>query len=288
MTESEQIIIAAELLQRIEEAPFGGPMLDISPARRTRVLGLEESDIPAIMTLLERCYGQYENVTAGMSADSSLELEVAALPDGEDWRSAQRLHEIIAYLRSPIGCPWDREQNWASLAPKVAEEAYEVIDAIANGDPGELAGELGDLLLLVALLAQIGEEQGDFTIEDVYELVNRKLIRRHPHVFGDDAATTPDAVLKTWQRIKREERGDSAKPRGTYERLPRSMPAIAKAALMLREQPQSPRNTELPSDGDELLALVEAMIAAGRDPEAELQAALDRKYETNRSSGLST
>ena len=280
MTESEQNIKAAELLRRIEEAPFGGPMLDVSPARRTRVLGLAEAEIPAVMTLLERCYGPYENVTARMGLDSSLELDVAALPDGEVWRSAQRLHEIIGYLRSPVGCPWDREQDWSTLAPKVAEEAYEVIDAIAAGDPQELAGELGDLLLLVALLAQIAEERGDFTIEDVYELVNRKLIRRHPHVFGDDAANTPAAVLETWQRVKREERGDSAKPRGVYERLPRSMPAIAKAAVLVRDRAEASADAELPAGGDELLALIEAMFAAGRDPEAELQAALDRKYET--------
>ncbi len=280
MTQSEQTILAAELLQRIREAPFGGPMLDIAPDRRTRVTGLQESEIPAVMTVLERVYGAYEQVTARMSADSSLELEVAALPEGENWRSAQRLHEIVGYLRSPIGCPWDRDQNWATLATKVAEEAYEVIDAIHEDDPAELVGELGDLLLLVAMLAQIAEERGDFTIEDVYETVNRKLIRRHPHVFGDDAASTPEAVLQTWQRVKREERGENAKPRGTYDRLPKSMPAIAKAATMLEDAPAGERTDALPANGDELLELIEMLLVAGRDPEAELQAALDRKYRT--------
>ncbi len=132
----------------------------------------------------------------------------------------------------PIGCPWDRAQDWPSLAPKVVEEAYEVVDAIADGDAGELASELGDLLLIVALLTQIAEEQDAFTIEDVYETVNRKLIRRHPHVFGDEAAETPEAVLSTWHRVKREERGATAKPRSKYDRLPKSMPAIAKAVVM--------------------------------------------------------
>ncbi len=153
-------------------------------------------------------------------------------PRTENWRSAQRLHEIIAFLRSPQGCPWDRAQDWQSLAPKVTEEAFEVVDAIAEGDPAELAGELGDLLLIVALLTQIAEEQGAFTIEDVYETVNRKLIRRHPHVFGDDAADTPEAVLSTWQRIKHEERGTTTKPPSKYDRLPKSMPAMAKAVVM--------------------------------------------------------
>ncbi len=281
MTESVQIIAAEQLLRRIAEAPFSGPMLDIAPDRRTRVVGLEERDIPAVMTLLERIFGPYENVTARMSEDSSLEIDVAALPTDESWRSAQRLHTIIGYLRSSNGCPWDRAQDWQSLAPKVAEEAYEVIDAIVDGDPAELAGELGDLLLIVALLTQIAEERGDFTIEDVYELVNRKLIRRHPHVFGDDAANTPEAVLSTWQRVKGEERGDAAKPRSKYDRLPKSMPGIAKAGTMLDDHPVSRTGVSVPTDGDQLLNMIEAMFGAGRDPEAELQAALDRKYSTN-------
>jgi len=276
VAESEHIIMAADLLRRIEESPFGGPMLDIAPNRRIRVRGLEESEITAVMTLLERIYGPYENVTARMSDDSSLELDIAPLPPQDVWRSPQRLHEIIAHLRSPEGCPWDRAQDWRTLAPKVAEEAYEVIDAIAGGDAAELASELGDVLLLVALLAQIAEERGDFTIEDVYELVNRKLIRRHPHVFGDDAADTPEAVLATWQRVKREERGDTDKARSAYDRLPRAMPALAKAAAMFEKEPAE--LLPLP-DGDALLALIQAMHAAGRDPEAELQEALDRKYK---------
>ena len=233
------------------------------------------------MTFLERAYGPYENVTARMSDDSTLEVDVSALAADESWRSAQRLHTIIAFLRSPEGCPWDRAQDWQSLAPKVAEEAYEVLDAIADGNPADLAGELGDLLLIVALLTQIAEERGDFTIEDVYELVNRKLIRRHPHVFGDDAANTPEAVLSTWQRIKQEERGATAKPRTKYDRLPKSMPAIAKAAVMLQEQSAPPVDPPAPPDSDRFLQQIEAMIASGRDPEAELQAALDRKYSTN-------
>ena len=280
MSPSEQIIAGADLLRRVQEAPFAGPMLDLAPTRRTRVIGLGEREVASIMTLLERAYGPYENVNVRPDDDLNFVVDVAPLDSGENWRSAQRLHEIIAYLRSPEGCPWDRAQDWQSLAPKVVEEAYEVVDAIAAGDPAELAGELGDLLLIVALLTQIAEEQGAFTIEDVYETVNRKLIRRHPHVFGDDAADTPDAVISTWQRIKGEERGATAKPRSKYDRLPKSMPAMAKAAVMQDDAGAVCAEQELPK-GDDLLAMIEAAIAAGRDPEAELQAALDRKYATN-------
>jgi len=274
---SEQVIAAEELLRRIDEAPFSGPMLDVAATRRTRVLGLSEKQLVSIMALLERAYGPYENVDVRPNDDLLFDLDIAPIPVAENWRSAQRLHEIIAYLRSPQGCPWDRAQDMQSLSSKVAEEAYEVVDAIADGDSGELAGELGDLLLIVALLTQIAEEQGAFTIEDVYETVNRKLIRRHPHVFGDDAADTPEAVLTTWQRIKREERGATAKPRSRYDRLPKSMPVIAKAMAMREDAGEISVDQVLPQ-GDTLLAMIEAAIAAGRDPEAELQTAFDNKY----------
>jgi tetrapyrrole methylase family protein/MazG family protein len=280
VTNSSQTIPATELLRRIERAPFAGPLLDIDPTRRTRVEGIAEGDLPAVMSLLERIFGLYEDVSVHPNDDLNFDLEVAPLPQSESWRTAQRLHEIIAYLRSPEGCPWDRAQDMRSLAPKLAEEAYEVLDAIAEGDPAELAGELGDLLLVVALLAQIAEEAGSFTIEDVYEAVNRKLIRRHPHVFGDDAADTPEAVLSTWQRIKREERGATAAPRSKYDRLPKSMPAIAKTFAMREDAGVLASAPDLP-DGDQLLAMIENAIASGRDPEAELQAALDRKYASN-------
>lgn len=280
MPNSEQIIAGEELLRRIEGAPFTGPMLDVAPTRGTKVTGLDEADVPAVMELLERAFGSYEEVDVRPDDDLRFNLELSPLAAKENWRSAQRLHEIIAFLRSPDGCPWDRAQDWQSLAPKVAEEAYEVVDAIADGDPTELASELGDLLLIVALLSQIAEEQDAFTIEDVYETVNRKLIRRHPHVFGDEAAETPEAVLSTWQRIKREERGTSTKLRSKYGRLPTSMPAIAKATVM-RDDAGDLANVGVLPNGVTLLGMIEAAIASGRNPEAELQDALNQKYATN-------
>lgn len=280
MSASELVVAADELLRRIEGAPFSGPVLDVIPTRRTRITGLSEADVAPVMTLLERSFGPYENVNVRPDDELRFELDLSPLAPNENWRSAQRLHEIIAFLRSPQGCPWDRAQDWQSLAPKVAEEAFEVVDAIAEGDPAELAGELGDLLLIVALLTQIAEERGAFTIEDVYEMVNRKLIRRHPHVFGDDAADTPEAVLSTWQRIKREERGATAIPLSKYDRLPKSMPAMAKAVVMREDAGELEVEQSLP-DGDRLLSMIESAIGAGRDPEAELQAALERKYASN-------
>src|SRR6201997_1322182 len=107
-------------------------------------------------------------------------------------RDISRLIEIMAQLRTPVtGCPWDLAQNFATIAPYTIEEAYEVADAIARGDLDDLKDELGDLLLQVVFHARMAEEQGSFAFGDVVQAITEKLIRRHPHVFGDGAAKTP-------------------------------------------------------------------------------------------------
>lgn len=114
----------------------------------------------------------------------------------------------MARLRAPGGCPWDRAQTPSSLRPFLLEEAYETLDAIDSGDPGRLKEELGDLLLQVVFHAQMAAEAGTFTIDDVVAGLVEKLIRRHPHVFGDAAAATPDAVVTRWEAVKEAERAD--------------------------------------------------------------------------------
>jgi MazG family protein len=118
----------------------------------------------------------------------------------------QRFCELIARLRGPGGCPWDREQTHASLKPMTIEEAYEVLEAIDHGVSEELAGELGDLLLQVVFHSQIAAEAGRFTIADVVERVSDKMVRRHPHVFGSESADTPEQVLRNWEALKQDER----------------------------------------------------------------------------------
>src|SRR5512134_1318570 len=105
---------------------------------------------------------------------------------------------LIARLRAPGGCPWDREQTHASLKAMTLEEAYEVLEAIDEGDDEDLAGELGDLLLQVVFHSQIAAETGRFSVSDVIEKVTAKMVRRHPHVFGEAAANTPEDVLRNW------------------------------------------------------------------------------------------
>src|SRR5712675_507677 len=127
-------------------------------------------------------------------------------------RDISRLLEIMAALRTPVtGCPWDLEQNFASIAPYTIEEAYEVADAIMRGDLDDLRDELGDLLLQVVYHARMAEEQNAFAFGDVVEAVTRKMIRRHPHVFGDEnGVVTSGHVAENWDRIKAEEKGERA------------------------------------------------------------------------------
>jgi ATP diphosphatase len=150
-------------------------------------------------------------------------------------RDISRLIEIMAALRTPkTGCPWDLEQNFATIAPYTLEEAYEVADAIARNDLVDLKDELGDLLLQVVFHARMAEEQGTFEFDDVVFAITSKLIRRHPHVFGDARGATADEVKSLWDRIKAEEKAEQAargKPAeaGALSGVPVGMTALTRA-----------------------------------------------------------
>src|ERR1700722_13770407 len=118
----------------------------------------------------------------------------------------EKLVALQARLRGPGGCPWDGEQTHESLRKFLVEETYEVLDAMDSGDPRKFASELGDLLLQVIFHSVLAEEAGNFTVSDVIEAIHTKMVRRHPHVFGDVQAGTSAAVLKNWEQIKAEER----------------------------------------------------------------------------------
>ena len=123
-----------------------------------------------------------------------------------NYKNLEELIAVIAKLRSPEGCPWDREQTHASLRPNMIEEAYEAVDAIDDNDMKHLREELGDVLLQVLLHSQIASESGEFTIEDVAKELKDKLIHRHPHVFGDAQIDSPDGVVDAWEKLKAEEK----------------------------------------------------------------------------------
>ena len=141
-----------------------------------------------------------------------------------------RLLEIMETLRGPEGCPWDREQDLRSLRRYVLEEAYEVVQAIDDDDMEGLPAELGDLLLQVVFLSQMASEEGLFDVRQVADAISDKLIRRHPHVFGEGKLDSADEVLQRWESIKRDERGGGS----VLDDIPASFPALARAEKLGR------------------------------------------------------
>jgi tetrapyrrole methylase family protein/MazG family protein len=205
----------------------------------------------------------------------------------ENVRSFEGLRAVVAQLRAPEGgCPWDLEQTHETLRRYLIEEAYEALDALDDGEPKRLAEELGDLMMQVLLHAQIAEDEGTFTIEDVIASIATKLIRRHPHVFGDLQVEGSAEVLRNWETVKKEERGEDG---SLLDHVPKALPALAQAqsvqgratkaglaplsmpvdatltALRALADPSSPPSVD--RLGDALMGVV--AIAAARDIDAE-------------------
>jgi MazG family protein len=142
----------------------------------------------------------------------------------------EHLVGIMARLRAPGGCPWDREQNFDTIKPYLLEEAYEVFDAIDQRDWPGLAEELGDLMLQAVFFAQMASEEGKFRIDDSLDAISEKLIRRHPHVFSEGTANTSEEVLRRWDEIKADEKKARGKPQqGRLDSVPRNLPALVEA-----------------------------------------------------------
>jgi len=219
-----------------------------------------------------------------------------------------RFVELIARLRAPGGCPWDREQTHDTVKPMTIEEAYEVAHAIDERDDAELAAELGDLLLQVVFHARIAEDRGAFALREVIETVAEKMVRRHPHVFGSDAASTAGEVLRNWVAIKAEERAKKGKDDDSMlDSVHKGLPAVMEAfqlttkasrvgfdwpsadgalakldeeALELREAVRAPADDArhvAEEVGDLLFVAVNVARLTGVDPESALKAA-NRKF----------
>jgi tetrapyrrole methylase family protein/MazG family protein len=215
-------------------------------------------------------------------------------------------------LRAPDGCPWDREQTHRSLRPYLLEEAYEALHALDGDDPAALCDELGDLLLQIVLHAQLAAESGDFTLPDVVAAISEKVVRRHPHVFGDTSADTPQEVRTRWEELKRGERAANGAGEGPLAGLPAALPALAQAQAAQRKLADSHVTTEAdepraegrrriaeaggadPGDDERdrwvgalLWALVELASRWGVDAEAALREEIDRvRAETSRLGAL--
>jgi MazG family protein len=151
------------------------------------------------------------------------------MSDARRVESFARLVEIMARLRGPGGCPWDREQTPESLRPYLLEEVYEVLEAIDGGDADAVRDELGDLLLQVVFQSQLAAEAGRFTVDDVARAISEKLVRRHPHVFGDVQVRDADEVMRNWKRIKAEERRSKGEDGDVLAGVPAALPALLRA-----------------------------------------------------------
>jgi MazG family protein len=182
------------------------------------------------------------------------------------------LDEITRRLRTD--CPWDREQDERSIVPHTVEEAYELADAAHSGDDAKLLDELGDVLFQVYFLSLLLEERRRGSLADVAEHVRAKLIRRHPHVFGDREADTARDVLRNWDQIKRDVEGEGE----IFGSIPETLPATLYAKKVLRRAGSAGYEWSGPGDdpGERLLAAVRDAVAVGDDPELALRRAADR------------
>lgn len=187
------------------------------PVRIVRAAGTGEGDV------IETTLARLDHIDA---FDHLVTLYLPPLGLTDDVRSFEGLRAVIAKLRSPDGgCPWDLEQTHETLKRFLLEEAYEALDALDAGEPHKIAEELGDLLMQVVLQAQVAEDGDEFAIEDVIASITEKLIRRHPHVFGDVQVEGASDVIRNWEALKKEERGEAP----LLDSVPKAMPALAQA-----------------------------------------------------------
>ena len=237
--ESLQIVRAERIAQQYY------PHLD--PAQPSLLVGLSDARLAARVgqTLLQ-AYPPEHQVTL-VRGGLAQALPLSALAQGDGWGpetclwvpalpapgSYAALQDVIAHLRAPDGCPWDRELTWARLRATLLEETYELLAALDAENATKVAEELGDLLLQVAMQTQIACEQGLFRLPDVIQRVVDKLIRRHPHVFGTARFSGPEEVLANWEAIKRAERASNGEQRSPLSGIPANLPALAQAQAYL-------------------------------------------------------
>ena len=181
--------------------------------------------------------------------------------------SMDRLLEIMNRLRGPGGCPWDREQDLPSLSPYLLEEAYEVVEAVESGDPAHLKEELGDLLFQIVFMAKIASETLNFDFQAIAGTIGAKMIRRHPHVFGENSLDTPEEVMLQWEEIKKEEKGKKQSRKSALDGVPEALPALLKAYRM------SQKAAALGFDWERR----EDVVAKLREEVGELEQAIDEE-----------
>jgi tetrapyrrole methylase family protein / MazG family protein len=294
MADGVQIVDALALREWVEKAPFNSAVLDLSPVRPVIVTQIYQQAVAsAVKIALASAYPDdheisvvgWDDVRARtdsrlirlheldrIAVDHLTSIVVPPLEWRQNIRSPFELFRIVARLRDEGGCPWDQAQTHESIRGAVIEEAFEVADAIDQADMTALCDELGDLLIQVALHAQMANEHGHFDAADVFAAISAKLIRRHPHVFGDTVAIDPASVIHTWNSVKQTEPGkEDLSERDPIDKLPESMPASLKIALL--EKPDGAI-----VDDDQLgREIAERMVALARAGQP-IDRAIERAY----------
>jgi tetrapyrrole methylase family protein/MazG family protein len=236
-------------LALLEEYPGDFPAWIV---RRAGQAGREEAIRLPLYQVDRPEAGEYDHLTT---------LYLPPLPPERRRPGFQEFVALVATLRGPEGCPWDREQDYKTLKRFVLEEAYEVLEAVDDEDPARLCDELGDLMLQVLMYAQFGKEDGYFDIRDVMANTVEKLVRRHPHVFGEVAVESADEVLRNWEAIKRQERPER---NSALDGVPKELPALMKALEV------SKRVVKVGFEWPSLEAVLEKLDEEIRELKAEL------------------
>ena len=282
-----------------DQQPFASGMFTGSPLRPMLFTHVYDAGVcRALAGILSDLYSPGHPVirieSAGMPGEQITEHtvgELATIPGGplvalwipamgelDAGADPRTMQHIVARLRQPDGCPWDRKQTNQTLRKAIIDEAYEIVDAIDSGDMTHLAEELGDMYLLILMHAQIAHEAGAFAIEDVYRGIATKIVGRHPHVFGEDTARDAEDVVGIWQEVKARERAASGKVSNKdIDGEPYSMPALTRAPKILKNHP-----IVVDDNTPELLRLVAEIVARGDDPDAILREQL-REHIRNQS-----
>jgi tetrapyrrole methylase family protein/MazG family protein len=281
-----QSLDATSLASSLERDPFASGLTDVSPFRPLLVTQVFSREMASATKLaMTRLYGDEHMVTvvrgAGVDGERIEKIPLHRLdrtpvdhltsvwfdpvPEVSAAPTFSALLRIVARLRAPGGCPWDQKQDARSLVHSLIEEAYEAVEAIEADDAAHTAEELGDILLLIAMQAQIAEEEGLFQIEDALSSITAKLIRRHPHVFGEHVAESADDVVGIWQQVKATE-GKKPKPRHPLDRYPVPMPVAQRLIDYYTGTGSS--IAEVPDDlGQQLFDATRIAIQAGFNPE---------------------
>lgn len=241
LDQDQSVFISADLLEHRHHPPFPADMpvmiIDVHSVTQLHslvdlLLRIYPAEAP-VSVFQEANRERKMNFTLNNIASQTeltfpLSIFMSSTQQGNAYESFE---EIVAHLRAPDGCPWDKEQTHASLRPHLLEETYEVLDAMDKNDPESLKEELGDLLLQIVLNAQIATEEHEFRMADVVNGIYSKILRRHPHVFGDADIKEVDSILRNWEKLKENERKENgtAEVKGLLDGVPLALPALVQA-----------------------------------------------------------